>query len=64
MPITTEPEHISDDGLTALCGKSLVDPDAPERPFCPACAVRVPTIAPWRARLSRNLFRLALRVEQ
>ena len=33
-----EPEHISDDGLTALCGQSLIDPDPPQRALCPDCA--------------------------
>lgn len=59
-----EPEHISPDGLTALCGVSLVDPDAPEAEFCAGCESRVRAIPYWRQWLARPLVRLAEWIER
>jgi hypothetical protein len=47
-----EIEHISDDGLTALCGESLIDLDPPIRPVCPACVARANQPSSWRALMS------------
>lgn len=57
-------EHISADGWTALCGVSLVDPDAPEPEFCSDCESRVRAIPYWRQWLARPLVRLAERIER
>ena len=66
MPDTiTEPEHISKDGWTALCGVSLVDPSAPEPSYCAACLDREgPPIPYWRQWLARPPIRLAERIER
>jgi hypothetical protein len=46
-----EPEHISDDGLTALCGASLIVDEPPDLPVCLACqAAADVTCSRWTRR--------------